>query len=287
MRRNNAPGGDRRTLSIRVVPVLLAGCAGYLLGSAHIEAFRVTDISAAESVALRFPQDWKNASLAAATTLRTAAIKFHPRKPANVADATAAQPSPGAQQQLALLDPAPILPQSNQDATADTAPQATVQTASADINDPSVATALSAQAPAPTVAPKPVPSSVAAILPSAPPAKLAAAPPRHPANERPGYILNDAQIASIKARLHLTPDQEDMWPAVEVALRNMAYTHMPPGRGRGVAAGETQTAAVDPNAVQGLKSAAVPLILSFNSEQKEEVRNLVHVMGLDQLASQF
>ena len=48
-----------------------------------------------------------------------------------------------------------------------------------------------------------------------------------------------------------------------------------------------QAAAIDPNAVQGLKSAAVPLILSFNSEQKEEVRNLAHVMGLDQLASQF
>jgi hypothetical protein len=287
MRRHNAPGGGRRTVSIRVVPVLLAGCVGYLLGSAHIEAFRVTDISAAESVALRFPQDWKNASLTAATVLRTAAIKFHPQKPANVAAATAAQPSPGAQQQLALLDPAPILPQSNQDATTDITPQATVQTASADINDPSVATALSAQAPAPTVAPKPVPGSVAAISPSNPPAKVAVAPPRHPTNERPGYILNDAQIASIKARLHLTPDQEDMWPAVEAALRNMAYTHMPPGRGRGAGAGETQTAAVDPNAVQGLKSAAVPLILSFNSEQKEEVRNLVHVMGLDQLASQF
>jgi hypothetical protein len=31
----------------------------------------------------------------------------------------------------------------------------------------------------------------------------------------------------------------------------------------------------------------VPLILSFNAEQKEEVRNIAHVMGLDQLASQF
>jgi len=49
----------------------------------------------------------------------------------------------------------------------------------------------------------------------------------------------------------------------------------------------TQDAVIDPNAVQGLKSAAVPLIMSFNTEQKEEVRNLVHVMGLDQLAAQF
>jgi len=27
--------------------------------------------------------------------------------------------------------------------------------------------------------------------------------------------------------------------------------------------------------------------MSFNSEQKDEVRNLAHVMGLDQLATQF
>jgi hypothetical protein len=39
--------------------------------------------------------------------------------------------------------------------------------------------------------------------------------------------------------------------------------------------------------VQGLKSAAIPLLMSFNSEQKDEVRNIAHVMGLDQLASQF
>jgi hypothetical protein len=48
-----------------------------------------------------------------------------------------------------------------------------------------------------------------------------------------------------------------------------------------------EAAAVDPEAVEGLKSAAVPLIMSFSSEQKDEVRSLVHVMGLDQLAAQF
>jgi hypothetical protein len=102
---------------------------------------------------------------------------------------------------------------------------------------------------------------------------------------RPGYMLNESQIASIKHRLHLTPDQERMWPTVEAALRNMAYTHAHDARTHNGATDET--ASVDPESVQGLKSAAVPLILSFNSEQKEEVRNLVHVMGLDQLATQF
>jgi len=77
-----------------------------------------------------------------------------------------------------------------------------------------------------------------------------------------------------------------MWPAVEAALRNMAYKRTQQAAARG-AARNVQAAAVDPEAVEGLKSAAVPLIMSFNSEQKEEVRSLAHVMGLDQLASQF
>ena len=101
-------------------------------------------------------------------------------------------------------------------------------------------------------------------------------------------MLNDAQIASIKERLNLTPDQEQMWPAVEAALRNIAYARAREACRRG-GTGTVQAAAVDPDSaeVQGLKSAAVPLIMSFNAEQKEEVRNLAHVMGLDQLATQF
>ena len=98
---------------------------------------------------------------------------------------------------------------------------------------------------------------------------------------RPGYLLDDAQIASIKRRLHLTPDQEQMWPAVESALRQIAFAKAREAHRRG--------GSLDPNSaeVQDLKSAAIPLLMSFSSEQKDEVRNLAHVMGLDQLASQF
>ena len=79
-----------------------------------------------------------------------------------------------------------------------------------------------------------------------------------------------------------------MWPAVEAALRNFAYTRAREVRRHG-ASTDAQLASADPNSaeVQGLKSAAIPLLMSFNSEQKDEVRNLAHVMGLDQLASQF
>ena len=65
-------------------------------------------------------------------------------------------------------------------------------------------------------------------------------------------MLDDAQIASIKERLHLTPDQEQMWPAVEAALRNIAYTRAQRRAARGVPAGGAQLAAdVDPESVAG------------------------------------
>ena len=290
MRRRQAPLGERVPVVshkiVRVVPILLAGCVGYLAGSAHIEAFRATDLSAAEAVAMRFPQDVRNASLTTAVVLRSAATKLRPQSSADVADASA----PLRDAQRALLEPMPGLPAMAQAGQGLTAP-ARVQMASAEDGDMSAPTVLNtvaqttSRSSAPPVTQKPAPSAAVAA-PQAP--KVAALAPHHPTVEqRPGYMLNDAQIASIKERLHLTPDQEQMWPAVESALRNIAYTHQQQPRGRGAPAGTTQTAAVDPEAVQNLKSAAVPLIMSFNTEQKDEVRNLVHVMGLDQLASQF
>ena len=277
-----------------VVPILLAGCVGYLLGNAHIAAFRstdLTDLSAAESVALRFPLELKDASLATGSLLRTAAMKLHaPRSTAVVGSSTDVREA-----EFAMFSPQPMVPQAGLDTTS----QATFQTASAEDTLP--ASGMSALSQAASSEPAPQPTMQPAVSlpptqrpaqksgpPAAQPAPKVAAAPHRPVNDRAGYMLNDTQIASIKERLHLTPDQEQMWPAVEAALRNIAYARAQQARGRGApVSGETQAAAIDPNAVQGLKSAAVPLILSFNSEQKDEVRNLAHVMGLDQLASQF
>ena len=79
-----------------------------------------------------------------------------------------------------------------------------------------------------------------------------------------------------------------MWPAVEAALRNIAYAKERDARRHG-APTTADVASIDPYApeVQDLKSAAIPLIMSFSDEQKNEVRSLAHVMGLDQLASEF
>jgi hypothetical protein len=300
MRRRQAPLGERVPFVshkiVRVVPILLAGCVGYLLGSAHIEAFHATDLSAAEAVALRFPQDVRNASVTTAVALRSAATKLRPQSSAYVADASAAvadASAPLRDAQRALLEPMPITPVMAQASQGLAAP-ARVQMASAEDGDASAPTVLNTiaqtatRSPALSFAQKSTSSAAVAAPPVPQAPKVAAVAPHHPAVEqRPGYVLNDAQIASIKERLHLTADQEQMWPAVESALRNIAYTHQQQPRGHSAPAGTTQTAAVDPEAVQNLKSAAVPLIMSFNTEQKDEVRNLVHVMGLDQLASQF
>lgn len=108
-----------------------------------------------------------------------------------------------------------------------------------------------------------------------------AAKPR--ASKPSSNVLNDAQIASIKARLRLTPDQERYWPAVEAALRNITYKR------EGAHGGVGRLATVDPNspAVQQLKQAAMPLLMSFSDEQKNQVRQLARLMGLEQVAQAF
>ena len=98
-------------------------------------------------------------------------------------------------------------------------------------------------------------------------------------------VLNDAQIATVKERLKLSPDQERMWPAVESALRKLAYR-------KDRNAGRTRTAhagTIDPNSaeVEQLKTAAFPLVMSFNNDQKQEVRAFARIIGLEEVATQF
>jgi hypothetical protein len=269
MRRNKTL--KRGRVVPRVVPILLAGGIGYLIGGTNIPAVYGTDVSATEAIALRFPPDWNNPSPKVAIAVLPAAFNVSPTGAAGAAGNA----------QLALLNPEPMVPQAIPQAD----PAATADAASptfAQMPVQMAAVEQPASSPMPDASGPPAAPAKAAQAPS----ETKAIPVHHHVVNRPGYMLDDAQIASIKERLNLTPDQETMWPAVEAALRNMAYTHAQEAHNRGAAA-TAQTAAVDPETVQGLKSAAVPLIMSFNAEQKEEVRNIAHVMGLDQLASQF
>jgi hypothetical protein len=244
-----------------------AGLMGYLLGDWHAIAVRTAGLSASQSVALRFPE-------AKAESAVMDAAAAPPPGPANTIVYTDAS--------AALLSPAPMVAAPVRQGAAPTP----VRLASAEAAMPLPAAITT---PAPRAAP--VPQVKAEAKPAAQPKPE----PRHTAStestrngNRPGFVLNDAQIAAIKTRLHLSPDQEEMWPAVEAALRTIAYSKSRDGRHHN-GADSAQVAALDPYGpeVQGLKSAAVPLIMSFNDEQRSEVRNLAHVMGLDQLATQF
>jgi len=92
-------------------------------------------------------------------------------------------------------------------------------------------------------------------------------------------VFTDSEIAAIKAKLRLSPQQQQYWPAVASALRNIDYIRHPGGK----------SASIDANSpgVQQLKSAAFPLIMSFDEEQKSQVRQLARNMGLEQVASAF
>ena len=240
----------------RVLSIVVAGFAGYVIGGWNGSVPRSPELSAAQAVALRFPQDLDEAS------------------PVTVAFATSANAAAMGNTQLALFNPQPLVPQAS-------APRAQAQQASAPQLPTPQATMLLASAEQTFPQPAPATKRPNDIKP--------AAAAVHNRNDRAaGFMLNDAQIASIKARLHLTADQEQMWPAVEAALRNIAYTRSRDARRRSAPA-NTQIASADADGVdvRDLKSAAIPLIMSFNSEQKDEVRNLAHVMGLDQLATQF
>jgi hypothetical protein len=132
------------------------------------------------------------------------------------------------------------------------------------------------------------PPQVAAPAAVAPPKpKLVSKPLQitKPPVQKSYTLLSDAQIAGIKERLRLSSDQEYYWPAVENALRAVArkihatrqsdpHAGVPP---------------IDPDAeeVQQLKSAALPLLFQLREDQKQEVRKLARIIGLEKVAAQI
>jgi hypothetical protein len=96
-------------------------------------------------------------------------------------------------------------------------------------------------------------------------------------------LLSDAQIAGIKERLNLSPDQASYWPGVENALRAIARKIHATRKADPAASGVP----IDPDAeeVQQLKSAAMPLLFQLREDQKREVRTLARIIGLEKVAS--
>ncbi|WP_027530274.1 hypothetical protein [Bradyrhizobium sp. WSM3983] len=106
-----------------------------------------------------------------------------------------------------------------------------------------------------------------------------------PQSQKTYSLLSDVQIAGIRDRLKLSSSQEYYWPSVETALRNVV---------RKISANKLSNpngpnVQIDPNCdeVQQLKSAAMPLLFQLREDQKEEVRKLARVIGLEKVAQQI
>jgi hypothetical protein len=126
----------------------------------------------------------------------------------------------------------------------------------------------------------PAPATAAVAAPAAPPKPKAAAKPSVQKNYA---LLSDVQIAGIKERLKLSPDQEAYWPGVEKALRAVARKihstkQVDPAAG-------TPPIDMDSEEVTQLKSAAMPLLFQLREDQKSEVRSLARIIGLERVAS--
>src|SRR5262245_22080427 len=141
--------------------------------------------------------------------------------------------------------------------------------------DPNVVLVPGSPAAAPLVVAETVP------LPPVKP-KFVAAHPAHPAPP----ALDESQIAVIKARLRLTPSQEQYWPAVEQALRDVLRQHAREVRRSGAQRSAAQIDVYSPE-VQRLTWAAMPLLMQLREDQKHEVRKFARTIGLDQVASQI
>ena len=124
------------------------------------------------------------------------------------------------------------------------------------------------------------PAAPAPAAPAALPKPKAAA---KPAPQKTYALLSDAQIAGIKDRLKLSSSQEYYWPAVETALRAVARKIH--AKRQGDPASGTMPIDPDSEEVQQLKSAAMPLLFQLREDQKNEVRSLARLIGLERVAS--
>lgn len=160
--------------------------------------------------------------------------------------------------------------------------------------------ALASVPPAPPqAAPAPIPEPLRQAYAAADPSDLAvpnvtaAPPPPAPAKPKPVAakppvqktyaLLSDVQIAGIKERLKLSPDQESYWPGVEKALRAIARKIHATKQGDH----PSGVPPIDPDSeeVAQLKSAAMPLLFQLREDQKKEVRALARIIGLERVAS--
>jgi len=239
----------------RTYRILALVGASFLLGG--LSSAQARELTPAETVAFRFPPNWP--------------IAQAPKSP-QTASTSASQRSRS--QRVASLQPITSEPAYTL-ASADTRPERATQASGLQT------AALGYASPETEAAARRAPAVAAVERATAAPqharhASIPAAP--HPVKQSPN-VFTDSQIDDLRAKLRLSPRQQTYWPAVASALRNIDYVKHQSGT----------TKAIDPDSpgVQQLKSAAFPLILSFDETQKNHVRQLARNMGLEDVASSF
>jgi hypothetical protein len=104
-------------------------------------------------------------------------------------------------------------------------------------------------------------------------------------------VVSQAQISRLKSVLKLTGAQEQLWPAVESAFRDVFQQQLengvaPNGLVQGIS---NKAAAIGLNALalRRLGAAAYPLIKTLSEEQKESAIAFARSMGLATIAAAF
>lgn len=91
-------------------------------------------------------------------------------------------------------------------------------------------------------------------------------------------LLNDASLASMKSRLRLSRSQERYWPPVENALR-LVVGKLHEGHKRNPSSG--MPIDLEGADIQQLKTAVGPFIRQLNERQRNEIRALARIVGLE------
>ena len=187
-----------------------AGGLGGLVGGYMFDANRISaqeavaniKVSAAEAVSFRFPNQWHDGEAEAEVENVAAAEPVEPAAPATRYAVASVGSLP------ISLGPKPLA-------------EAVVAKATEDVPETQLP-------PWAMAAPVPLPTPRRSWLQWPWPRPAAGRSPTSNA------VLNGTQIASIKRRLNLTPDQERYWPAVEAQLRKMEYKKGPKRHPHGI-----------------------------------------------------
>jgi hypothetical protein len=197
------------------------------------------------------------------------------------------------QDRLAVFSLAQASMEPQSTAASDMLRQAYASSSPADVEAAKAVAALTQSAPVaaavPMVSPATAPASTGVLAPAAEAPSAAAPQPAKPkvaskpAPQKSYALLSDAQIAGIKDRLRLSSSQEYYWPSVEAALRNVARKI----NAERLSNPHATAAQLDPDSeeVQQLKSAAMPLLFQLREDQKDEVRKLARIIGLEKVAA--